>query len=711
MGDQISPDDLRALLEGFARERRMLIPALQRAQEALGYLPPWAMELVGQYVRVPASEVHGVASHYPNLRLDEPGRHILRVCTGVSCRVNGALALLSEAERVLGVRAGGTTPDRAVTLEEAGCCFLCSMAPVIEWDGGYRGRARPEGMAPLLALSSGPPAHPAAFPYALFGAGANGGRARRWEDLDAAARASAPRRPRLVVGAGSCAGSVGAGEVAEALREGVAARGLDAEVVEAGCNGMCHWAVAVDLVRPGRARVTIGEVTPASAGALVDRCVVQGRGAEALPSVCWADEGAEGAPPWRQVPFLAGQRRVLLERAGVVDPGDLLDAVRHGAYRALARALAMTPEAVIAEVKGAGLLGRGGAFFPAAVKWEGCRRNPDEPRYLVVNAEEGEPGIFKDRHLIEGDPHRLIEGMLIAAHAAGASRGVVFVNGEAPLALRRMHAALRQAEAHGLLGEGILGSPFAFRVELRQGAGGFILGEETAMLESIEGWRAMPRVRPPFPVESGLWGKPTVINNVETLMAVPVILERGAAWFAGLGTERARGTKVFGLSGQVARPGIVEVEMGCTLRQLVHEIGGGLRDGRTLKAVLVGGPSGFLASPADLDTPMEPRGGLSPGTGGLAILGEGVAIPEVVWTLTHFNADESCGKCTPCREGTARMRAILARAMRGAASAADRAELRFLGEVVGAASLCGLGQAAPASILSGLTHWGAEFGE
>jgi NADH:ubiquinone oxidoreductase subunit F (NADH-binding) len=420
-------------------------------------------------------------------------------------------------------------------------------------------------------------------------------------------------------------------------------------------------------------------------------------------------------------PTLGDQRRLLSERWGAIAPASLDDALRAGSYATLAGILdAGSPLGVIAAVKAAELQGRGGAYFPTAVKWEGCRAATGCPKYLVVNGEEGEPGIFKDRHLMEADPHRLLEGMLLAAYAAGATRGILYVHGEAALSAARCAEAVQQAYEAAILGPGVLGTDVAFDVEIRRGAGGFILGEETALLESIEGRRAMPRPKPPFPVEAGVFGKPTVINNVETLCAVPLIV-------AGR-TEAAR-TKLFGLSGHVARPGVVEVAPPVTLRRLVEGLGGGLATGRALQAVLIGGPSGVIVPPSVLDAPLE-RPTLSPGTGGVVALDTAVAIPDVVRTLLAFNAQESCGKCTPCREGTVRLLELVDRlgadgnrASSGSAEPAGRARgagateragmltrVLELADVVQNASLCGLGQAAPLSLKAALEHFPAAFG-
>ena len=666
----------------FPRERTWLLPALQTAQRAEGWLSPDTLEAIAAHLRVPKSEVWGVASHYPELRLARPGRRIVRVCTGVSCRVRGGREVLAACERTLGVGAGQTAADGAVTLEELDCAFACSVAPVVEIDHAYRGRVAPGDVDSLLST----PAHAEHRPAPVFAPLplASGSPTRRFTALVS----EAERRrtdARLAVGVGACSLAVGAAGTLDALREQVARRRLPFTVVAAGCNGMCWAAPAVSLVRDGQPPLVTGPVTAGDVARLLDALAAD---TQAAPG----DAGGE---------FLAPQRRVLLERCGVTDPGDIADALRHGAYAAFAQALSEgKPERVIEEVRAAGLAGRGGAYFQTAVKWAGCRAARGAPKYIVVNGEEGEPGIFKDRHLMEGDPHRRLEAMLLAAFAAGASRGILYIHGEAQLSAERMGAALTQARACGLVGERILGSDFSIQVEIRRGAGGFVLGEETALLESIEGRRAMPRPRPPFPVEAGLWGKPTVINNVETLCAVPSIVARGGAWFASLGG--GRGTKLFGLSGHLKRPGIVELELGCTLRTLIDTVGGGSSTGQPIRAAVVGGPSGSVVHPRQFDEPLIPRGPVNPGTGGVVALDARASVRDAVRTLLAFNTRESCGKCTPCREGTARLLAMLD-------APVDRASVQSLSEVIQVASLCGLGQAAPFAVLSGLAEFPDEF--
>jgi NADH-quinone oxidoreductase subunit F len=679
LSDSVAPSP------AFPRERTWLLPALHAAQRAQGWLSPDALEQIAAHLRVAKSEVWGVASHYPEFRLAKPGRRIVRVCTGVSCRVRGGRDLLATCERTIGISAGGTTPDGAVTLEEMDCAFACSVAPVIEVDHAYVGRVAPGDLASLLSAPA-----PSGHRDEVSAAGAprashNQSSASPTQRLAALAGAGARSTgSRLIVGVGACSLAVGAGETLAALRAEVARRGLPFTVVAAGCNGMCWAAPTVTVARDGQPPRVAGPVTAPAVPRLLDGL------ASNAPD---GDVGRE---------FMAPQHRVLLERCGVTDPGDIADALRRGAYAAFAQTLTDgKPERVIEEVRAAGLAGRGGAYFQTAVKWAGARAARGAPKYIVVNAEEGEPGIFKDRHLMEGDPHRLLEAMLLAAFAAGASRGILYIHGEAELSAQRVATALAQARAQGLVGNRILGSDFSLDVEIRRGAGGFVLGEETALLESIEGRRAMPRPRPPFPVEAGLFGKPTVINNVETLSAVPSIVARGGAWFAGLGG--GRGTKLFGLSGHLKRPGIVEMELGCTLRTLIDTVGGGSSTGRPIRAAVVGGPSGSIVHPRQFDEPLVPRGPVNPGTGGVVALDDQASVRDAVRTLLAFNTRESCGKCTPCREGTARLLAMLD-------GPVDGAGVKALSEVIQLASLCGLGQAAPFAVLSGLAEFPGEFG-
>jgi NADH-quinone oxidoreductase subunit F len=659
-------------LSGFPRERTWLLPALQALQHDDRWLSTEALSAAADHLRVPRSEVYGVATHYPEFRLSPPGRRVVRVCVGLSCRARGSLDVLATCERRLGIAAGQTTADGAVTLERLDCGFDCAMAPVVEVEGDHHGRVTVSGVDVVLNA----PPHPA-----LSSSGGEGSHLA----LSSGVRNDA-QLIRLAVGVGTCGLSVGAAETLRALREEIARRALPMRIITAGCNGLCWATPLVTVLAPGQTLRIVPHVTHDRVPGLLD-AVTMGRVAES-PEV--------GA-------FLTGQRRELMSRCGVVDPSDIADATQHGSYDVLRHVLAESqPEAVIEAVKRASLRGRGGAYFQAALKWESARAAAGSAKYLIVNGEEGEPGIFKDRHLMEGDPHRVLEGALLAAYAAGVSHVFLYIHGEAHLAARHLERALAQARENGLVGPHVLGSEFTVEVEIRRGAGGFVLGEETALMESLEGRRAMPRPKPPFPTEAGVWGCPTVINNVETLFTVPLIVGRGAEWWTALGG--GHGTKVFGLSGHVARPGVIEAELGLSLRDLLQRIGGGAPDGRPVTAVALGGPSGVLVPPGRFDQPLVPGGSPNPGTGGVAALHGGVPVAEAIRVLLDFNTRESCGKCTPCREGTARLRDML-----DGPGPVDRRAVAELADVVRVTSLCGLGQAAPLSILSALQEFPGEI--
>jgi NADH:ubiquinone oxidoreductase subunit F (NADH-binding)/NADH:ubiquinone oxidoreductase subunit E len=705
-----APEGLTSVLAGFPRERQWLLPALHAVQHSLGHLSEPALAEVAGHLRVPLSEVWGVATHYPEFRLAPRGRHHVRVCTGVSCALMGGQGLLDGIARRWQVTPGATGAEHELTLEAADCFFACSLAPLVEVDGGLYGRVPSSQIAAIddwFAYGrrhDGSGETPVPAPATIQAA-----TAREYLATLVDTARSAPRlRPRLLVLSGTCGRAMGGEALWRGLTGQVRQRKVDLEVVDGACNGMCYAAPLVALSGPQWPQALVECLEPGAIGVFLDQ-LGDARGdfgAAGLSGLVWADTPWRGLVPAAKHPFWGTQERVVLGRAGLLDPGSLDDALLAGGYAALAQALDGPPADVIAAVKAAGLQGRGGAFFPAALKWEACRAAVGEPKYIVLNGEEGEPGIFKDRHIMEADPHMVLEGLLLAAYAAGASRAILYIHGEASAAARRLARAVAQARGAGIVGDRMMGRDVACDVELRRGAGGFVLGEETALLESIEGRRAQPRTRPPFPVESGLWGRPTVINNVETLATVPAIVSRGGAWFTSLGTPAAPGTKVFGLSGALRRPGVVEVRNGVTLRTLLETIGGGAVGARSLQGALVGGPSGSVVPASLFDVAMEPRGRVSPGTGGIVAVPEGASVVAIVKALLGFNANESCGKCTPCREGLPRLLAMLDEL--GAGPEAE-ARLRGLAETIQLASLCGLGQAAPIAVLRGLEHFGDNF--
>ena len=503
-------------------------------------------------------------------------------------------------------------------------------------------------------------------------------------------------KTRVVVQVAHCSQSVGGDSVVDALSNALNGRS-DAHLVIAGCDGACFAAPQVVVTLPSGAtdyyqRVDVALVAEIEAS-LTDHH-------SQLPS-----------PDLES--FFATQYLRVMAGCGQIEAYDLDEYVSGGGYRGLSKALAQSPEQVIDEVLASGLLGRGGAYFPPARKWQAARAVDADQRFLVVNAEEGEPGLFKDRHLMEGIPHRLLEGALIAAYAAGAGQCYIYINAEADLSAQRVEAALAQARTAGLVGENILGSEFRCHVSVRRGAGGYVCGEETTLLNTIEGQRREPRLRPPFPTESGLFQRPTVINNVETLVNVPSILDRGAARYSQIGAEAARGTKLICLSGAVRRPGLAEVPLGSTLRQILYDIGGGPPESRSIGFIALGGPSSGVLPVTEIDTPLLPGmlhpSGVVMGGGGVMVVDEKVRVIDVVRRWAAYNAAESCGKCTPCREGTPRLVEALDRLASNSGSAQDLEDLKHLAEIVGAASLCGLGQMAGGPINSALHFFGDEF--
>ena len=469
------------------------------------------------------------------------------------------------------------------------------------------------------------------------------------------------------------------------------------EVCGTGCMGMCSRG---PLVLSAADRRLYGNATPADAPALVSPNPIDRQGL--APRAIDLDS-----------PFFTRQVKIVLANSGRVDPEKLTDYIAAGGYQSLAKALNdLTPRATIEEVKKSGLRGRGGAGYPTGLKWELVAKQVPPVKYVVCNADEGDPGAFMDRSVLEGDPHRVLEGMAIAGYAVGAQQGYIYVRGEYGLAIQRLQTAIKQAEREHLLGTRILEQGFQFRIDLRIGAGAFVCGEETALIASIEGKRGQPRQRPPYPPEAGLWGAPTLINNVETFANIPTIIERGGEWFSSIGTAGSKGTKVFALAGKIANTGLIEVPMGSTLREILFDIGGGIPDGR-FKAAQTGGPSGGCIPEQFLDLPVDyeslARIGSIMGSGGLIVMDESSCMVDVARFFMEFCMEESCGKCIPCRAGTVQMYDILRRMTIGEASQDDLEMLKSLSELLRETSLCGLGQTAPNPVVSTLKYFPQEY--
>ena len=520
-------------------------------------------------------------------------------------------------------------------------------------------------------------------------------------------------KPRILVGTATCGRAAGAMAVLEAIDSGLSQLGAEAVVTQVGCIGLCSAEPIVEIIKPGRPGIFYSGITPEAVAQLLEDYIVNDNPRPDLALGTVGDGSVDGIPKLFELPVLKPQERIALRNCGHINPESITEYIANDGYSGFARVLKMTPEEVIAELKTSGLRGRGGAGFPTGQKWEFCQRSPGNEKYIICNADEGDPGAFMDRSLLEGDPHAVMEGMLIGAYAIGANHGYIYCRAEYPLAIERLEIACKQMEECGLLGDNILGFGFNFRVEIKEGAGAFVCGEETALMASIEGKRGMPRPRPPFPAVSGVWGKPTNINNVETWANVSAILQKGAEWYSSFGTETSKGTKTFALAGKIVRTGLIEVPMGISLNDIIYEIGGGIVGGKSFKAVLTGGPSGGCLPNSMLDLLVDyeslAKAGSIMGSGGMLAADEDTCMVDMARYFLTFTQEESCGKCVPCRVGTRQMLDILERITRGDGEPDDIKQLERLAQVVKTGSLCALGGTAPNPVLTTLQYFLDEY--
>ena len=519
------------------------------------------------------------------------------------------------------------------------------------------------------------------------------------------------REPVIYIGAASCGRAAGALDLKERVKTYLEEHQQSARVIEVGCIGPCYLEPLVDIKMPGEPRVSYNNVNAKTLQMILKSHFQAGLPHQKLALGHFGDGDFDGIPRFYDLPMLKPQVRVVLRNCGLIDPEEIDQYLAVDGYQGFMKALKTTPEDVIATVRQAGLRGRGGAGFPTFKKWTVCRESPGEQKYLICNADEGDPGAFMNRSLIESDPHAVLEGMLIAGYAIGASKGIVYIRAEYPLAIERLKRAIGQMREYGLLGKNILGSDFSFEIKIKEGAGAFVCGEETALIGSIEGKRGMPRSRPPFPAIAGLFGCPTIINNVETLGTLPNILRNGAEWYTRFGKEGNRGTKTFSLVGKIRRPGLIEVQLGTTLREIIFEIGGGVQ--KPFKAIQTGGPSGGCLSEEFLDLTVDyeslASAGSIMGSGGLIVMDEDTCIVDLAKYFLDFTQKESCGKCVPCRVGTRHILEILERITNGEGVPDDLLALRTLGDTIKKGALCGLGQTAPNPVLTTLRYFRNEY--
>jgi len=707
------PVDLSALEQIVARVGRTgdkTIAILQAIQEHYRYVPRAALQRVCELTDITPSQITGVSTFYGQFRHRPVGRHVIRMCHGTACHVKGAGVVQDALERHRGLKPGEDTDAHELfTIEKVACLGCCTLAPVMQIDGVTYGHMTP-GMVPDVLEDF----------------------LRRERTRGAKRTRTAVRAAQAVgeirIGLGSCCVSQGSGKVHQAIRDALASSGADAALKRVGCVGMCHQTPLVEIALGEGVSRLYAKVNAEDARDIVlsefkPRGLLRRIGQAFNGAVDAALAGDDGDGAERHAidvcdgpvcAFLGPQRHLATEFCGRLDPTDLEEYERHDGFKALRRCLEqLSPEAIVEEVWRSGLRGRGGAGFPTGDKWARVRASPAAQKYVICNGDEGDPGAFMDRMILESFPYRVIEGMVIAARAVGSHEGVFYIRAEYPLAVERIREALDKCRQRGILGARVLGTDFQLDLRVMEGAGAFVCGEETALLASLEGRRGMPRLRPPYPAERGLYGKPTLINNVETYALLPWIFRNGAAAFAGLGTEKSKGTKVFALAGKVRRGGLIEVPMGVTIRQIVEEIGGGAAEGRRFKAVQVGGPSGGCVPASLADTPVDyeamTAAGAIMGSGGLVVLDDGDCMVDIARYFLSFTQDQSCGKCTFCRIGTRRMLEILDRLCAGHGRAEDLAELEDLAQRVRRTSLCGLGRTAPNPVLTTLRYFRDEY--
>ena len=529
-----------------------------------------------------------------------------------------------------------------------------------------------------------------------------------WEDF------SSGKKARVMVGAATCGRAAGALDVISAFKSELKAQGLenDVDVVETACIGLCYAEPLVEVRRAGEPSVLYSRVSPKDVGKLVKEHLVEGNPVASKAEAVMSDSEYMGIKPFSQHPMIALQKRIVLRNCGVIDPSSFEHYLARGGYKGIERVFSMSPEEVIEEMKASGLRGRGGAGFPTGIKWGFARASKSDEKYIICNADEGDPGAFMDRSVLEGDPHSVIEGLMVAGYAIGARHAYIYVRSEYPLAIERLRTAISQAEAAGLL-KHKFENGFEFEIKIKKGSGAFVCGEETSLMASIEGVRAMPRPKPPFPANSGLFKKPTNINNVETLAAVSSIMRDGAASYAALGSEKSKGTKTFSLAGKIQRTGLIEVEFGMKLGDIINSIGGGCADGRKFKAVQTGGPSGGCLTIEHMDLPVDYESlgsvGSIIGSGGMVVMNEDSCMVDVAKFFVSFTENESCGKCVPCRMGTQHIHAILEKITSGKGEMADIERLKKIAFTMKQSSLCGLGQTAPNPILTTLKYFEDEY--
>ncbi len=709
------------IIEKHNHDVANLIMILQDIQAVFNYLPPETIEFVSEKLHLPKSQIYSAATFYKSFSLEPRGKHKIDICEGTACHIRGASLLMNQVSDELGIKAGATTADGEFTLESVHCVGACAMGPVVVIDGTYHGNitaakllkeinkcSAVQECAPLPGVEAEPSEEKHLEIIEKIDS------MQKYKQLQAHLHDAYPiDQPRILVCAGTGCLAKGSLAVADALSRELSAAGIDRTVnmgVKAvGCQRFCEKGPLVILYPEN---ILYTRVHSSDACSIIQKTVIK---KEVIDELLYHEPGeGMGIEKFTEIPFYSKQEQTALRHVGSVDPLDIYDYIAHGGYGSLLKVLySMDPNQVIDIVDRSGLRGRGGGGFPTGKKWRTAAAVQSNIRYVICNGDEGDPGAFMDCSIMEGDPHSVIEGMVICAFAVRAAKGYIYVREEYPRALKTLQIAIDQANRAGFLGPNIGGTSFSFDIQINRGSGAFVCGESTALMQSVEGKVGEPRAKYIRSAERGLYDKPTVLNNVETFVNIPVIIDQGAERFAATGTAGSKGTKVFSVVGKVKNTGLVEVPMGTTLRTIIFDICGGIIEDKAYKAVQTGGPSGGCLPESKLDLPVDfdslNREGSMMGSGGMIVMDENTCMVDVARYFTDFLTHESCGKCAACRLGLDTLHAILERICRGEGEPEDIDQIEKLLLVLENASLCGLGKSAPNPVRSTLTHFKDEY--